>query len=302
MEVIQVDPNELSISEFNERVETDMGGGKSELDALQASIDRIGVIQPPLVRSRNGGYEVVVGQRRTLAAQSSKDRGELDTIPVIVMDWDDGEALEASITENIDVFKEEVSEEDRARAVMRLMEVKGYESQADVANALGVNRQTIYNWMERFRPEWEETEIDPEFQESEPTRSAQTTEVVGEEEVDEFEAQMAEPSGSTLRKIRYVTGGGDAGAELAAKYERGEVTKADIEDIHRRVRRGADPDEAIQQVEAEVNEGEISVTATVKITGRKAERLREAARDRATSEEGIIRVAVEEWLDREGYL
>jgi ParB-like chromosome segregation protein Spo0J len=290
-----------------------MGGGVNESGALQASVDRLGVIQPPLVRSRNGQtdgdfgttYEVVVGQRRTLAAQSAKDRGKLDTIPVIVMDWDDGEALEASITENIDTFREEVSEEDRARAVTRLMELKGYESQSDVADALGVNKQTIYNWLERFRPEWDETEIDPDYQGSEATGSAgstQTTTLNGQEQTEEIGAQKSSPSGSTLRKIRYVTGGGEAGTELAAKYERGEVTTTDIEDIHRRVKRGADPEEAIQQVEAEVNEGEISVTAKVKITGRKAERLRMAAEDRVTSEEGIIRMAVEDWLDREGYL
>jgi ParB family chromosome partitioning protein len=125
----EVDPFAIAVSEQNERRDS------PATSSMQESIEKQGVIQPPLVRERDRmddaevPYEVVVGQRRVLGAQQAAG---VEKIPVVVVDWNDAEALEASITENIEAFREGVSDDDRAAAVLRLMDLRE-ENQSEVA-------------------------------------------------------------------------------------------------------------------------------------------------------------------------
>jgi len=68
-----------------------------KLEELKASIREKGVLQPILVRPKNGGYEVVAGERRLRAAQSLG----LEEIPALVKDVSDEEALVLALIENI---------------------------------------------------------------------------------------------------------------------------------------------------------------------------------------------------------
>ena len=68
------------------------------LQELTESIAARGVLQPILVRPVAGGqYEVIAGERRWRAAASLG----LHDIPAIVREFDDGEALEIAIVENV---------------------------------------------------------------------------------------------------------------------------------------------------------------------------------------------------------
>lgn len=283
MRVEQVDPYNVNVDEMNERKEN------LNLSELEQSVEEQGVIQPPIVRERDGNHEVdytvVVGQRRTLAAQGAG----VDEIPVVVMDWEDGEALEASITENLDAFQQDVSKRDRAMAVKRLKKLKGW-TNTDVANHLGVSEMAVRRWLEPLREEWEGTSIQPDVERNE------SDELVGELKVDEL-------SPDTIKTVREITGGGDKGEELLKKIEEHDLSADDAEELAKKVKRGRDMDDALAKtIEEKHNTGDIKVKANVTFSGEYAGALTNYAQDRGMTENEVVREAIQDYLNREGYL
>ena len=72
----------------------------AEIDALAASIEVQGILQPLLVRpdkTRPERFQLVAGERRWRAAQ----KAGIHEVPVVVRDLSDREALEVSLIENI---------------------------------------------------------------------------------------------------------------------------------------------------------------------------------------------------------
>jgi ParB/RepB/Spo0J family partition protein len=98
--------------------EVNPGGTRKGIEELTASVKEKGVLQPIIVRpvKGNGHYEIVAGQRRFLAATNAG----LDTIPAIVQELPDDEALEVAIVENDQ--REDANPLDEAKAFKTLME------------------------------------------------------------------------------------------------------------------------------------------------------------------------------------
>jgi ParB family chromosome partitioning protein len=90
------------------------------LDELAASIAARGLIQPILVRSHAGGYQIVAGERRWRAAQ----RARLHEVPVIVREFDESETLEVALIENVQ--REDLNAIEEADAYQRLIEEFGH--------------------------------------------------------------------------------------------------------------------------------------------------------------------------------
>jgi len=109
-----------------------------DLEELAASIAHQGVVQPILVRRRDGRYQLVAGERRLRASQ----RAGLRKIPAVVREVADDKMLELSLVENIQ--RAELDPIEEARAFKRLTEELGV-TQADVAERLGKDRSTISN-------------------------------------------------------------------------------------------------------------------------------------------------------------
>jgi len=108
------------------------------LEELAASIAHQGVVQPILVRRRDGRYQLVAGERRLRASQ----RAGLRKIPAVVREVADNKMLELSLVENIQ--RAELDPIEEARAYKRLIEELGV-TQADVAERLGKDRSTVAN-------------------------------------------------------------------------------------------------------------------------------------------------------------
>ena len=90
------------------------------LQALAGSLRERGVLQPVLVRPVPGGtYELVAGERRWRAAQIAG----MQTIPALVRERDDAEALEAALIENM--AREDLNPVEEARACAALVEELG---------------------------------------------------------------------------------------------------------------------------------------------------------------------------------
>jgi ParB family chromosome partitioning protein len=104
---------------------------------LTASIATQGVLQPILVRPVDGGYEIVAGERRFRAAQ----RAGLTTVPVIVRELSEQQALEFAIVENLQ--RDDLDDLEEADAYARLSAF-GL-SQEEVARTVGKSRSAIAN-------------------------------------------------------------------------------------------------------------------------------------------------------------
>jgi ParB family chromosome partitioning protein len=112
---------------------------EAALEALAGSLRERGVLQPVLVRPVAGGtYELVAGERRWRAAQLAG----LETIPALVRDRDDAEALEAALIENM--AREDLNPVEEARACAALVEELGLTREV-VGLRVGRSRVAVSN-------------------------------------------------------------------------------------------------------------------------------------------------------------
>ena len=109
------------------------------LAGLADSLRERGVLQPVLVRPVAGGtYELVAGERRWRAAQIAG----LETIPALIRDRDDAEALEAALVENM--AREDLNPVEEARACAALVEELGL-TRESVGLRIGRSRVAVTN-------------------------------------------------------------------------------------------------------------------------------------------------------------
>jgi ParB family chromosome partitioning protein len=112
---------------------------EAALEALAGSLRDRGVLQPVLVRPLPGGnYELVAGERRWRAAQIAG----LETIPAIVRDRDDADALQAALIENM--AREDLNPVEEARACAALVEELGL-TRETVGLRVGRSRVAVSN-------------------------------------------------------------------------------------------------------------------------------------------------------------
>ena len=112
------------------------------LQELADSIGQKGVIQPLIVRSREGmpGYEIVAGERRWRASQMA----QLHDVPVLVREFSDSEVLEIAIIENIQ--RADLNAIEEALGFRQLIDRFGH-TQEKLAEALSKSRSHITNQM-----------------------------------------------------------------------------------------------------------------------------------------------------------
>ncbi len=111
---------------------------EDSLTELADSIRERGVLQPILVRPVGHEYELIAGERRWRA---SKLAGR-DTIPAIVVEFDDQTALEVSIIENLQ--REDVSPLEEAAMFRRMTETFDY-SVRQLAQKIGKDKGYVEN-------------------------------------------------------------------------------------------------------------------------------------------------------------
>jgi len=112
---------------------------EDSLTELADSIREHGVLQPVLVRPVGGQYELIAGERRWRASRMA----QRDTLPAIVVEFDDETALEVSIIENLQ--REDVSPLEEAAMFSKMMEL-GY-SVRQLAQKIGKDKGYVENRM-----------------------------------------------------------------------------------------------------------------------------------------------------------
>jgi ParB family chromosome partitioning protein len=111
------------------------------LSSLAESIREKGVLQPILVRradDHDGAYEIIAGERRWRAAQ----RAQLHEIPVLVRTFEDNEALEIALIENIQ--RQDLTPLEEAEGYQRLIDDHGH-TQEVIAQTVGKSRSHVAN-------------------------------------------------------------------------------------------------------------------------------------------------------------
>jgi ParB family chromosome partitioning protein len=108
------------------------------LEALAESISQHGIIQPIVVRPKDGMYMIVTGERRWRAARMAG----LSEVPVIVIEADDRKAAELALVENIQ--RKDLNPVEEARAYADLIDEYSY-TQEEIAKKVGRSRSSIAN-------------------------------------------------------------------------------------------------------------------------------------------------------------
>jgi ParB family chromosome partitioning protein len=112
---------------------------QTALAELAESIKSQGVMQPILVRTVSPGrYEIVAGERRWRAARMAG----LKTVPALVKEIPDQQALAAALIENIQ--REDLNPLEEATGIQRLTQEFGLTHQA-IADTLGRSRAAVTN-------------------------------------------------------------------------------------------------------------------------------------------------------------
>lgn len=111
----------------------------ARLDELAESIRSQGIIQPLVVRVREGGgYELIAGERRWRAAQ----RAGLHQVPAVVREVAETQAFEMALVENLQ--REDLNPIEEAEGYQRLVAEFGY-TQESLSARVGKDRSTVAN-------------------------------------------------------------------------------------------------------------------------------------------------------------
>ncbi len=117
---------------------------EASLQELAESIRAGGLVQPVLVRRTDARYQLVVGERRWRAARLAG----LESIPAVVRDLNDREAVELALTENL--LREDLNPLDVARA-FDVLQQRYHLSHEGIAERMGLNRSTVTNTLRLLR-------------------------------------------------------------------------------------------------------------------------------------------------------
>jgi ParB family chromosome partitioning protein len=139
-------PRELPLDQIDRNpFQTRTHVNEDQLAELAASITANGVVQPILVRPQpNGRFQLIAGERRWLA---SKQAGKA-TIPAILRQVSDEQAMEITIVENLQ--RADLNPMEQARAFERLSR-EFHMTQEQMAVRTGKDRATVANFLRLLR-------------------------------------------------------------------------------------------------------------------------------------------------------
>ncbi|SRR5690554_3266950 len=108
------------------------------LQDLATSIVESGLIQPLVVREKNGRYELIAGERRLRACRLAG----LKDVPVVIKDVSDVQAYTLALIENIQ--REDLNALEEALALDKLLTDSGL-TQSELAQKVGKSRAAVAN-------------------------------------------------------------------------------------------------------------------------------------------------------------
>ena len=111
---------------------------QEEIAALSASVKSHGILQPLVVRHVGDHYQLIAGERRLRAAQEAG----LASVPIRIVDFNDQQAFEATLVENIQ--RSDLNAIEKALGFKDYLDRFGLNHE-QLAKRLGLARSTITN-------------------------------------------------------------------------------------------------------------------------------------------------------------
>ena len=133
---IEIDVNEIKPNPYQPRKQFD----EKALQELADSIAIHGVFTPILVKKSVQGYELVAGERRLRASKLA----EKETIPAIVVEFNDEEMMEIALLENVQ--REDLNAIEEALGYQKIIE-KLNMTQDQLAKRIGKSREHVTNML-----------------------------------------------------------------------------------------------------------------------------------------------------------
>lgn len=133
---VQIPIQEIRPNPYQPRKEFD----EKALEELSRSIEQHGIFTPLLVRKSIKGYDLIAGERRLRAARKVK----LETVPAIIVDFDEQEMMEIALLENIQ--REDLNPIEEAEAFESLVNTLHY-TQEKLAERVGKSREYCANML-----------------------------------------------------------------------------------------------------------------------------------------------------------
>jgi hypothetical protein len=293
LEVRQVDPDKIAVDEMNERRDEALA-----TEELEETVAKNGVVEPPVCRVRDEDaavpYSVIQGQRRVAAAKAV----QLDSIEILVGEFEDKDALIRSITENFSGAKKEVSTKSRAAAIWELWKLHEGEdcdpvpAPSVISDLLGVKQTTASFWIEPLRSEFAETAIDP--------RVNDDTNRINYD----LSTELDDVGVNKLASIRQVASGEKA-EQLVEQIISEDMSQTDVREVVERTDSETDPFEAIEQVKQEkevAEQVESVVLDKLRFGSTTGSAISQAERATGKRRDELIKDAVEYYLREEGFL
>jgi len=134
--VNEIELEKIDLNPFQPRTTFD----ENALNELADSIKKLGIIQPITVRSVDGKYQLISGERRLRAAKIAG----LKTIPAYVRTANDQGLLEMALVENIQ--REDLDAIEVAISYQRLIDECNL-TQENLADRIGKKRATVGNYL-----------------------------------------------------------------------------------------------------------------------------------------------------------
>ena len=133
-EVVQLYLDDIIPNRFQPREIFD----EKALKELAVSIKEHGVIQPIIVRSVNGKYEIIAGERRYKASALAG----MTKIPAIIRDLDDKESSKVALLENLQ--RKNLNPIEEARTYQKILEIDEM-TQEELAKTMGKSQSAVAN-------------------------------------------------------------------------------------------------------------------------------------------------------------
>ena len=111
---------------------------EAKIKELADSIKNHGIVQPIIVRPSGNRYILVAGERRWRASRAANKT----TIPALILDMSDKEALEISLIENLQ--REDLNPIEEARGIQDMVDRLNI-TQEEAAERLGKSRSAVAN-------------------------------------------------------------------------------------------------------------------------------------------------------------
>jgi ParB family chromosome partitioning protein len=132
--ILKLEPDKIKINPMQPRKRF----SDQQMDELVASIREYGIIQPLIVSGKDGGYELIAGERRLRAAKILN----LNKVPAIIRETNEQQKLEVALIENLQ--REDLNPVETAVAYRKLIDEFNL-TQEDVAKKVGKSRPSVAN-------------------------------------------------------------------------------------------------------------------------------------------------------------